>query len=120
MTLNDLHSVKIFEKYIFVFGLIVSLIEKTFTLDYHTSSKPFLCQKIEMSVPLRKCSSILIQTNLRQININSENPSKKTSLSEDPMTASTGPKHKGSVTSLDSEVGKHKEAFSTLVECLYK
>ena len=73
-----------------------------------------------MSVPLRKCSSILIQTNLRQININSENPSKKTSLSEDPMTASTGPKHKGSVTSLDSEVGKHKEAFSTLVECLYK
>jgi len=42
VTLNDLHSVKIFEKYIFVFDLIVSLIEKPFTLDYHTSSKHFV------------------------------------------------------------------------------
>ena len=67
-----------------------------------------------MSVPLRKCSSILIHTNLKQININSENPSKKTSLSEDPMSASTGPKHKGSVTSLDSEVGMHQELLARI------
>ena len=67
-----------------------------------------------MSVPLRKCSSILIHTNLKQININSENQSKKTSLSEDPMTASTGQKHKGSVTSLDSEVGMHQELLARI------